>query len=152
MYQYNADMEASPSIRYRDAHGAERSIVIRLDDASPVPRFEQLRAQLSVMISVGRLAPGSQLPTVRALADQLGLAPGTVARTYRELKQSGAVLANGRAGTVVAEEPPQSEAVADKKRRIADAADRYVAELTELGESPEAIEAALASAIKRAHS
>ncbi|MEM7142355.1 MAG: GntR family transcriptional regulator, partial [Actinomycetota bacterium] len=63
----------------------ERRLTVRLEADTAIPVFEQLRAQLSVMVAVGRLLPGDRLPTVRAFAEQLGLAPGTVARAYREL-------------------------------------------------------------------
>ena len=73
--------------------GTSRRLVIRLERSSSVPPFEQLRAQISVMVAVGRLEPGSRLPTVRELAEQLELAPGTVARAYRELEGEGTVVA-----------------------------------------------------------
>lgn len=74
-----------------------------VDTSSAVPPFEQLRQQLVTMIESGELSPGDQLPTVRRLAADLGLAPNTVARTYRELEQTGLVRTAGRRGTVVAE-------------------------------------------------
>jgi DNA-binding transcriptional regulator YhcF (GntR family) len=52
-------------------------------------------------VSDGELPPGTKLPTVRALAETLGIAPNTVARAYRELEHSGVVSTRGRAGTVV---------------------------------------------------
>ena len=67
-----------------------------VDTASPVPPFEQLRLQLIAQIERGELPPGTQLPTVRRLAADLGLAPNTVARTYRELEQAGLVRTAGR--------------------------------------------------------
>jgi len=73
-----------------------------IDPASPTPPFEQLRAQLLAQMQAGELAAGARLPTVRQLASDLGLAPGTVARAYKELEASGAIETRGRAGTVVA--------------------------------------------------
>jgi len=79
-------------------------IEIHLD--SPVPPFEQVRAQLEAMILTGILADGAKLATVRALAGDLGLAAGTVARAYRELEAAGLIRTARRSGsTVVA--PPQ---------------------------------------------
>ena len=51
----------TPLIRYTDRAGDERRMVIRMESASAVPRFEQLRGQISVMVAVGRLEPGSRL-------------------------------------------------------------------------------------------
>ena len=98
----------TPLIRYTDRAGDERRMVVRMESASAVPRFEQLRGQISVMVAVGRLEPGSRLPTVRELAAALDMAPGTVARAYRELEADGTVITRGRAGTFVADEPPHS--------------------------------------------
>lgn len=76
--------------------------MIVIDPRSPVPPFEQLRAQLAAAVTSGELAAGARLPTVRRLADDLGLAPGTVARAYRELEGSGVIETRGRNGTFVA--------------------------------------------------
>ncbi|GAA3559687.1 GntR family transcriptional regulator [Microlunatus spumicola] len=76
--------------------------MLRVDTSSAVPPFEQLRVQLLEQIASGDLAPGTQLPTVRRLAADLGLAPNTVARTYRELEQAGLVQTARRRGTIVA--------------------------------------------------
>lgn len=79
---------------------------LELDMRSPVPPFEQLRARLTELVASGRLTPGTRLPSVRALAADLGIAPNTVVRTYRELEAAGVVrTARGR-GTVVADVPP----------------------------------------------
>lgn len=79
---------------------------ITLDLDSPVPPFEQLRARVAELVDDGTLAPGSRLPSVRALAADLGIAVGTVARAYRELEAAGYVLSRRRHGTTVADAPP----------------------------------------------
>lgn len=71
------------------------------DPASPVPPFEQLRAQVARRAADGSLPAGSRLPTVRALAESLGIATNTVARAYRELETDGVVVTEGRRGTFV---------------------------------------------------
>ena len=78
-----------------------RALDIDIDSGSPTPPFEQLRRLLFEQIESGRLAAGTRLPTVRALALQVGLAANTVARCYRELEQAGVVETRGRNGTVV---------------------------------------------------
>lgn len=75
--------------------------MIVVDQASPVPPFEQVRSQYAQLIASGALAPGARLPTVRRLAADLALAPNTVARAYRELEAAGLVETRGRAGTTV---------------------------------------------------
>ena len=98
-----------------------------VDTASPVPPFEQLRLQLIAQIERRELPPGTQLPTVRRLAADLGLAPNTVARTYRELEQAGLVRTAGRRGTVVAE--PSRDVGEDARRSASD----YVQRMRALG-------------------
>jgi DNA-binding transcriptional regulator YhcF (GntR family) len=66
------------------------------------PAFEQIRRQVTALVQAGSLAEGERLPTVRALAADLGVAVNTVARAYRELESDGVVTTAGRAGTVVA--------------------------------------------------
>lgn len=75
--------------------------LITIDAASGQPPFEQVRSQLARKISDRTLAVGTRLPTVRALATELGLAANTVARAYRELEEAGMVETRGRAGTFV---------------------------------------------------
>jgi DNA-binding transcriptional regulator YhcF (GntR family) len=101
--------------------------VITVDVASPVPPFEQVRAQLAAQIADGVLVPGTRLPTVRRLADDLGLAVNTVARSYRELEAAGMVETRGRGGTVVT-------TGGDKAReRLLAAAQRYAAVARDIG-------------------
>lgn len=77
-------------------------MIVGIDDSSPTPPYEQLRAQIVALASSGALLVGARLPSVRQLADDLGLAPGTVARAYRELERDGNVQTRGRHGTFVA--------------------------------------------------
>ena len=78
---------------------------IRVDPQDSTPPFEQLRRQVAARVASGALAPGTRLPTVRALASDLGLAVNTVARTYKELEADGVVVTEGRRGTFVATTP-----------------------------------------------
>lgn len=75
---------------------------IELDLGSGVPPYEQIRLQVLAHVSAGHLRAGDRLPTIRALAADLGVATGTVARAFRELEQSGVVATRRRTGTVVA--------------------------------------------------
>ncbi|WP_236553946.1 GntR family transcriptional regulator [Nocardioides sp. AX2bis] len=75
---------------------------LSIDPTSPEPPFAQLRAMIAGRAASGELEPGEKLPTVRALAAQVGLAVNTVARVYRELEADGVVVTEGRRGTFVA--------------------------------------------------
>lgn len=84
---------------------------IAVDLAGHVPPFEQVRAQIADLIATGELLPGDRLPTVRALAADLGLASNTVARAYKALETGGLVEAHSRAGTRVASGQHTAEVV-----------------------------------------
>ena len=127
-------MQTGPTIaESTDPTGRRRRLVVRLDADAAVPLYEQLRAQLSVMVAVGHLIAGSRLPTVRDMADALTLAPGTVARAYREMEADGALEGRGRRGTFVVDEPPHSEPLRQRRERLASAADRFAFEVRQLG-------------------
>lgn len=111
------------------------SAEITLDLSSPVPPFEQLRARITELVDNGTLAPGSRLPSVRALASDLGIAVGTVARAYRELEAAEYVLSRRRHGTTVAETLPERPSGAQRKAPagVAQAAEDLVRKATEAG-------------------
>jgi GntR family transcriptional regulator len=79
-------------------------MIIAVDPSSAVPPFEQLRVQIARMVSAGVLTAGTRLPTIAQLANDLSLAPGTVARAYRELEAEGFVVSKRRSGTIVADQ------------------------------------------------
>lgn len=81
-------------------------MLLEIDPAGPVPPYEQIRAQLAILITGGSLPPGTRLPSIRQLAGDLGIAPGTVARAFRELEQLRLITSRGRHGTRVADRPP----------------------------------------------
>ena len=105
---------------------------LEVDLDSGVPVYEQIRAQIAAHVASGGLAPGDRLPPIRTLASDLGLAPGTVARAFRELEAAGVVVTRRRTGTVVADHAQVPEL---KVRR---AAERYVAEARAAGLTDEA--------------
>lgn len=85
-----------------------------IDDTSARSIHEQIIDQVQEAVATGRLRAGDRLPTVRQLADQLDIAPGTVARAYSELERLGVVITEGARGTRVA---PRKEAVMPKEER-----------------------------------
>ncbi|MGN6199723.1 GntR family transcriptional regulator [Humibacter sp.] len=96
--------------------------MISIDDSGPVPVYEQLRAQIAAQILTGALQPGQKLPTVRQLARDLRIAPGTVARAYQLLENEGLVTTGRRAGTRVGIDADQYPDVLDAALDYADAA------------------------------
>jgi DNA-binding transcriptional regulator YhcF (GntR family) len=84
--------------------------MIALDPSDPAAPYDQVKQQIARQVARGLLRPGDKLPTVRGLAEELGLAPNTVARAYRELEAAGVVDTRGRAGTFVAGDQVQRAA------------------------------------------
>ena len=80
-------------------------IAFAVDANAAHPPFEQLKSQILQRIDAGELIVGMRLPAVRQLATDLGIAPNTVARAYRELESTGVVTTNRRNGTVVSAAP-----------------------------------------------
>jgi DNA-binding transcriptional regulator YhcF (GntR family) len=117
------------------------AVVISIDADSPVPPFEQVRTTLAQQMADRTLPVGTRLPTVRALAADLGIAVNTVARAYRELEAAGLVETRGRAGTFVSAAGNQRLALAQ------DAAAQYAETARALGisrdEALEIVSAAL---------
>lgn len=85
-------------------------IALQISTSDPTPPYEQLRRQLVELIGSARLEPDQRLPPVRQLAADLGLAAGTVARTYRELESAGLVITRRGGGTRVNPDPPHHPA------------------------------------------
>jgi GntR family transcriptional regulator len=121
-------------------------VIVRLDAASPVPPYEQLRAQIAASIGAGSLAPGHRLPPIRQLAADLELAPGTVARAYRELETAGMVVSRGRRGTRVADAPPGPDPD-ERAARLDRAAGEFALRAAELGVEPDEAMAAVTRAL-----
>lgn len=80
--------------------------MITLDTASPIPPFEQVRSQLADLIRSGQLAGGHRLPSIRQLAGDLRIAPGTVVRAYNALETDGLIEMSKATGTRVREGLP----------------------------------------------
>ncbi|WP_149825989.1 GntR family transcriptional regulator [Streptomyces tailanensis] len=110
---------------------------VRVDTTSQVPPYEQIRAQLAALIVSGRLVEGDRLPTVRQLAADLVLAPGTVARAYRELEAAELIRTRRGAGTRVAT-PPFRPGNLDPTQLTTLARD-FTSAARALGAAPEAI-------------
>ena len=101
--------------------GAAAGVILEIDPRSAMPPYEQLRQQVTALVLGGALATGDRLPAIRQLANDLGLAGGTVARAYRELESDGVVSTHGRHGTVIAgppREPPPPRRPARRRAQL----------------------------------
>jgi len=105
-----------------------------------MPPYEQISLQLRKLIALAHLLPGEQLPSVRQLARDLGVAPNTVVRAYSELERDGWVVTAARKGVRVAGQPP---GIAEEERRsqLASAVTQLLITAHELGASAEEVRA-----------
>lgn len=76
-------------------------MLLRLDFSIDTPIYQQIRNQIVRGIAAGELAPGQQLPTIRALAEDCGVNMMTVSKAYTLLKQEGYLQTDRRCGTTV---------------------------------------------------
>lgn len=118
------------------------SSALTVTPQDPTPPYEQLRRQLVDLIEGGQLVAGERLPPLRQLAGDLGLAVGTVARTYRELEVAGLVRSRRGAGTRVAA-GSASLSPRERARRLDDLAENYVTRARALGVSDADLQAAV---------
>ena len=79
------------------------SIWLEVDPRSGVPIYLQLVEGVRHAIEVGTLGEGERLPTVRALAGELTVAPNTVVKAFNELQRMGLIESRPGVGTVVAQ-------------------------------------------------
>src|SRR5688500_8868387 len=91
---------AKPGILY---YSVSTRMQIYISPTDGVPIYLQIVNQVKHLVSSGRLAPGEELPPIRVLAEQLLINPNTVARAYRELELTGAVIKRRTAGTFVSD-------------------------------------------------
>ena len=91
-------------------------MVIVINDTLDIPIYQQLRNQIVQGISDGRLQPGEQLPTVRALAQEIGINTMTVSKAYQILKQEGYIYTDRRSGARVRTSFHKHETLSEENR------------------------------------
>jgi GntR family transcriptional regulator len=80
------------------------ALLLEVDTRSGVPIYVQLVEGVRHALEVGTLRSGERLPTVRALAAELTIAPNTVVKAYNELQRTGLIESRPGVGTVVVAE------------------------------------------------
>ena len=79
-------------------------MILRIDELSDVPIYQQIRNQIVMGISSGELEAGEQLPTVRALAMEMGINTMTVSKAYQLLKTEGYIMTDRKNGARIRSE------------------------------------------------
>ncbi len=99
--------------------------LFRLDAGSGVPFYRQIIDQVVLAVGDGRLAPGTQLPTVRQLAVDLSVNLNTVARAYKEMEIRGIVETQQGTGTFVSHRKPEKRS-AERRKALEQLLDRFL--------------------------
>jgi GntR family transcriptional regulator len=105
---------------------------LAIDPTSGAPIYLQIVNQVKYVVAAGRLAPGEELPPIRALAEQLLINPNTVARAYLELQRAGVVVKRHGSGTFVADRPP-AVSKGQRHKILGERADALLSEARQLG-------------------
>lgn len=92
-----------------------KNLDLQIDFRSGLPIYTQIVNQVQAQVAGGKLNPGDQLPTVRALAEELRVNFNTVARAYRILDEARIISTQQGRGTYITEVPPPR--VREKLRR-----------------------------------
>ena len=109
-----------------------KKLILQIDFRSGLPIYTQIVNQVQSQIASGIIKPGDQLPTVRALAEELRVNFNTVARAYRILDEARIISTQQGRGTYITEKPPPN--ITEKLRRetLEALTHRYISEAIRL--------------------
>lgn len=82
---------------------------IKINTNKDIPIYMQIKQQIISGIASGELKPGDTLPSVRQLANDIGVNMHTVNKAYALLRSEGSVNMHGRRGAVIAERSKAGE-------------------------------------------
>lgn len=113
--------------------------MLHIDFRSGLPIYTQIVNQLQAQVAGGVLKPGDQLPTVRALAEELRVNFNTIARAYRILDEARIISTQQGRGTYITEIPPPRVREKLRKESLQALTERYLNEALRLEFSKEEI-------------
>ncbi|MDP9194654.1 MAG: GntR family transcriptional regulator [Acidobacteriota bacterium] len=119
-----------------------------INPTNAAPIWRQIEEGMRRMISLGTLAPGGVVPSVRELAQQLRVNPNTVARAYQRLTDAGVFAVRRGEGTFVAEVPSQMKK-SERNEALRDAAGQYAGTALSVGATLEQATTELESSFNR---
>ena len=115
---------------------------ISIATGSPTPIYRQIADQIRRAVATGQLSPGEQLPSVRALAEDLVINPNTVARTYADLVRDGILETQKAKGVFVSDSRPVYTK-SERARRLEADLEAFINQGLSLGFTPEELVAAV---------
>ena len=116
-----------------------KKLILQIDFRSGLPIYIQIVNQVQAQVAGGVLKPGDQLPTVRALAEELRVNFNTVARAYRILDEARIISTQQGRGTYITEIPPPKVTEKLRKEALEALTQRYISEAMRLDFSKDEI-------------
>ena len=126
--------------------------MLQIDFRSGLPIYTQIVNQVQSQLAAGVLKPGDQLPTVRALAEELRVNFNTVARAYRLLDEARIISTQQGRGTYITEIPPPKVTERLRKESLEALTHRFISEAMRLDFSKAEISQIVQDQIKAWHS
>jgi GntR family transcriptional regulator len=114
-------------------------LILQIDFRSGLPIYTQIVNQVQAQVAGGLLKPGDQLPTVRALAEELRVNFNTVARAYRILDEARIISTQQGRGTFIIEIPPKKVTERLRRESLEALTQRYISEAMRLDFSEDEI-------------
>lgn len=111
---------------------ANKKLMLEIDFRSGLPIYTQIVNQVQAQVAGGYLQPGDQLPTVRALAEELRVNFNTVARAYRILDEARIISTQQGRGTYITEVPPPKVTERLRRESLEALTQRYIGEALRL--------------------
>jgi GntR family transcriptional regulator len=127
---------------------AEKKLTLLLDFHSGLPIYSQIANQIQSQLVNKILKPGDQLPTVRALAQELRVNFNTVARAYRILDEARIISTQQGRGTFIMEIPPPEVSEKLRHESLAALTQRFITEAIRLGFSEREISQMVRDSLK----
>ena len=109
-----------------------KKLILQIDFRSGLPIYTQIVNQVHAQVASGILEPGDQLPTVRALAEELRVNFNTVARAYRMLDEERIISTQQGRGTYITEIPPPKVSERLRQEALEALTQRYISEAMRL--------------------
>lgn len=103
-------------------------MLLAIDFESDTPIYVQLKKQIVKGIAKGELVKGESLPSVRQLAEDIGINMHTVNKAYAILKNEGFIIMDRRIGAVI--NPSGFSSTKEYKKALTDDLDFIIAEAT----------------------
>jgi len=126
----------------------EKKLTLNLDIRSGLPIYTQIVNQIQSQLVNGILKPGDQLPTVRALAQELRVNFNTVARAYRILDEERIISTQQGRGTYITEIPPPEVSERLRHESLEALTQRFINEAFRLGFSEKEISQMVRDSLK----